>query len=440
MRWLAPLALLLAATSSLDAQSPYQGTIDTWVQQDAADPPPKDGLVVVGSSSVRLWERLSYDFRAWDVVQRGFGGSQFSDLNQFVDELVLAHEPACVAVFEGTNDVASGKSAAEVFGDYRDFVDLVRAGDPPGEPVPIVYIGITPTPARWSLWPVASQVNAMVEAHAAGDPTLFYADVPSAFLATGSPPDPGLFLSDQLHLNQAGYDLWTQVIRPVVALASPSTRTYRPNHAHPRTGSSLFLDLGPADAPNAAPTTSPDANGNHWSNWFWIATGTHVLAGEHRGDLETSDGIGSGIGLVVTGELDGSGLGGLTSPSPAQLGELAVESATRDFFFCDDAYTPGGLLLTGLDPWRRYDLSLFAGRRIAGSQVTRFVVTGRRSHTGTLEVAGNTHTVLLLDALRPDECGRLWIDLEVVSGRAYLGVLRLDVGPHVGKGHKVRQR
>lgn len=38
---------------------------------------------------------------------------------------MLPRDPAAIVVFDGTNDVASGKTAQRVFDDYLEFVDLV---------------------------------------------------------------------------------------------------------------------------------------------------------------------------------------------------------------------------------------------------------------------------------------------------------------------------
>lgn len=439
---LSSIGALLVLGTLASAQLPYQAQILTWKAQDALDPPPPSPVVFVGSSSIRYWERLTRDFAHYDVVQRGFGGSQFSDLNLWVDELVLDYDPSAVVVFEGTNDVAAGESAASVFADYLSFVQLVRDGQDPGQPpIPILFIGITPTPARWSLWPIASSVNAMVEAHAAGDPSLFYLDVPTPFLATGMPPSSALFNPDQLHLNQSGYDLWTSVIRPGLEAALPPTRTYRPNPQHPGVGGRILFDLGPDDHLNGLATASPDANGNRWNNWFALPGAATIYGGEHKGDLlEAEAGLPTGIGLVMTAESQCNGLqnGGLTTPSSALLGRFAVPTATADYFFGDGIGTPFGFLLHGLDPALAYDLRFFASRTTSELRITRLRVSGRETLVADLQTSGpgssgggglgNDDTVLCFERVRPDRFGQLFVDVERLAGSfAYLALLEIEV-------------
>lgn len=444
VRVLSVLTGVVAVAGVPAPQSTYRAQIERWSEQDALYPPPANAVVAVGSSSIRFWERLSLDFAPWDVIQRGFGGSTLPDVIEFVDPLVLAHDPAAVILFCGTNDVAAGRSASAVFADFETLVDTVRGA---GCDAPILYIGITPTPARWSLWPVAAEVNARVAARAAADPSLEYVDTPSLFLATGQPPATALFLPDQLHLSQAGYDLWTAAVRPVLERVSPpSAPPFAPrggNPLHPHTGARVLVDLGPADSLHGAPTGGPDAFGQHWNDWFALPGGTAILAGEHRGDLVEVTGTSTGFELVMTGECLTYGFqnGGLTSPNPAWLGNLAVASATGDYFFGDGELSPGGFLLRGLDPLRTYDLRLFASRSTTQTRITRYEITGHGTIARRLQTSGagigagsspdgNVDRVLRLEHLRPDPRGRLFVDLERVAGDwAYLALFELAVGP-----------
>lgn len=437
------LALLLLLPLPATAQSSYQSVIDTWVAQDALDPPVHGALVVVGSSSIRFWQRVTRDFSHYDVIQRGFGGSQFSDLNQFVDDIVLPYEPAAVLVFEGTNDTAAGKSALTVFNDYLTFVNLVHSGQNQARPpIPIFFIGITPTPARWAIWPIQAEVNRLVEAHAAGDPALYYLPIPAPFLATGQPPSSSLFLPDGLHLNQAGYDIWTAVIRPIVEAAVPPTRQYVWDPSHPAVGARVLFDLGPNNPEDGAHTASPDPGGQHWNNWHALSGEQAILPGEHLGQLVSSTGALTPLHLTVTGSLNSNGIlnGGLLTPDPALLGALAVGTATQDYFFTDAAQTPGGLQLTGLHPGLTFDLRIFATRATNETRISRYTVSGRTETSRILVTSGlgigstggngNDDTVLELRRVHPDRFGQLFIELEREAGSfAYLGILELVVRP-----------
>jgi hypothetical protein len=61
--------------------------IASFQKTDRADPPPKGGIVFVGSSSIRLWD-LQKSFPDLPAINRGFGGSELCDSVHFFDLLV----------------------------------------------------------------------------------------------------------------------------------------------------------------------------------------------------------------------------------------------------------------------------------------------------------------------------------------------------------------
>ncbi|MCA9172034.1 MAG: hypothetical protein KDB23_30415, partial [Planctomycetales bacterium] len=106
------LLLLLVPTT---VYGQFQVDIDRWLMQDAAHNLTSDaGVLFIGSSSIRRWQQLAHDFPEYDIIQRGFGGSQFSDVNRYLNDIVLPYDPRAIVIFEGTNDIASGKSADTV--------------------------------------------------------------------------------------------------------------------------------------------------------------------------------------------------------------------------------------------------------------------------------------------------------------------------------------
>jgi len=447
VRTILPGGLLLAALAApAPSLNKYQPLIDRWAHQDALDPPPAGSLLFLGSSSVRRWEALSRDFAAWDVIQRGFGGSTWTDAIEFVDELALASDPAAIFVYEGSNDITLGRTPQEVFDDYLTFVGLVRAGQNQQKPpIPIVQIALVPAPGLWSTWPQRSQYNALVKAYAEGDPTLFYADVATPILATGAPPSASLFSPDLVHLNEAGYAIWSSVMLPAAASLVPA-KSYAPNPLHPPVGRRLLLDLGPSNFADGEPAPSPDPFGSDWNNWFEVAGNSsstlipelagQVFAGEHKANLITVLGEPTGIGLIVTGGfyVDGKQFGGLLAPSVALLGRFAVPEATMDFFYSNGYAAPGGLLLTGLNPDLRYDFRFFGSRASFEDDTAVFAVSGHGpEHTATVQVSGpglgaggyngNDDTVALVAGVRPDSWGQAFVDIRGAGGGQEWAVL-----------------
>ncbi|MEX0360365.1 MAG: G-D-S-L family lipolytic protein, partial [Allomuricauda sp.] len=69
----------------------------------------KNTIVFTGSSSIRMWRDLQERFPESHILNTGFGGSQSSDLEHFLDELILDYNPSQVFIYEGDNDISAKK-------------------------------------------------------------------------------------------------------------------------------------------------------------------------------------------------------------------------------------------------------------------------------------------------------------------------------------------
>lgn len=428
----------------------YDGDIGRWVAQDTLQPHEPGAILFAGSSSIRRWERLAEDFADYRVIQRGFGGSQFEDLTRHIDDLVLRHHPGAIVVWEGTNDIASGETGDEVFADYQQFVRRVRAELPD---VPIFYVGIMPTPGRFHLEAENAIANRKIAGFADEHQGLFYIDIPSAFHALNPPEDAGftsLFV-DSIHMGQSGYNIWTQVIRPQIVAVLPPNKTYTPSDAALQPGRSILLDLGPSNPEDGDATPGTDANGHHWNNWHPAEGGEPVNAGEHLGRLIDTTGSTTCVGFTITGgfQTNGKEHGGLQNPSAELLGDLAVPTATQDYFFSsadgklgggdDDA--GGGFMIHGLDPAIRYEIKLFGSREHTQTRITEYRVCGAVRRTLTLQTSGtdigadgvfdgNDDQALTIAGVRPDAFGQIFVDLTLIAGDyAYLNAIQITAEP-----------
>lgn len=173
---------------------------------------PGQGVVFVGSSSIRLWRTLEEDMSPIPVIQHGFGGSKLNDIVHYADRLVSVYQPRAVVVFAGTNDIdpAASKSPEVLLASYQAFVSKVRSKQPD---LPIFYIGITPSPRRWSVWPIAQSTNRLIAQWAAADPHHYFIDTSNALMGADGEPDPDNYIFDGLHLSKRGYAIWRDIIR-----------------------------------------------------------------------------------------------------------------------------------------------------------------------------------------------------------------------------------
>ncbi len=169
-------------------------------------------VVVTGSSSVRLWQDPESTFPGTQVVNTGFGGSTMADLAVHLQELVIRFQPDLVVIHEGDNDLAEGRTVRQILGATGTVLERTEAALPDTR---IVLVSAKPSPSRWSNAEQYRQLNAGYRSLARRSPTALdvrYADMWPALLGPGDIPDPALYESDGLHLNQAGYLEWDQVL------------------------------------------------------------------------------------------------------------------------------------------------------------------------------------------------------------------------------------
>jgi len=202
--------------------STEQETYEHWEKNirafelwDSKNSYPDDAVLFVGSSSIVMWETRNC-FPELKVINRGFGGSQIAEVSYFAERIVYPYKPRAIVFYAGDNDIAGGKSAQQVFEDYKKFVKATFKKIPD---TPIIFVGIKPSQSRWKLWGEMKEANMMIKEFSAGEEKLFYFDSATSLLGIDGKPDDVFFLKDQLHLNDRGYEAWTKLIRPVIKKA-----------------------------------------------------------------------------------------------------------------------------------------------------------------------------------------------------------------------------
>ena len=192
---------------------PYVNEIRKFEAADATTLPAAGGIVFVGSSTFRIWDTAAA-LPELSIINRGFGGSHMEDVLQYADRIVTKYRPTLVVLYEGDNDLKFGKSPAVVMRQIRQFADLLARQTPRPR---LALVSVKPSPARAMLMPQMNELNAMQKAFADENPQwAAYLDMVSLTLDAQGQPRPELYRADGLHLNAAGYVLWTDAMRPAL--------------------------------------------------------------------------------------------------------------------------------------------------------------------------------------------------------------------------------
>jgi lysophospholipase L1-like esterase len=187
----------------------YEAEVRALEQACRMRPLPPDPAVFYGSSSITLWRTLARDLGSTRAVNLGFGGSTLEACVWFFDRLVPPTRPASLVVYAGDNDLADGQTPRQV---RSRFEMLAAKVERKLRQIPLGFISIKPSPARFGLLDRIQDANEMIRQTLAGRPRSFYIDVFGPMLGPDGHPRADLFLDDALHLSPAGYQLWATIL------------------------------------------------------------------------------------------------------------------------------------------------------------------------------------------------------------------------------------
>lgn len=217
--------LLLALTvlsvfSALQAQelpdpTRYEQSIRQFEEQDATTPPPANAIVLTGSSSIMYWNNdAPADLAPLTVIPRGFGGTVMNDLLHYLDRVVLKYKPRAVLIYEGDNDTGRNNIPNDmIIAQLEEIISRLHAELPQAR---IYVLSVKPSVARAATWPTAQALNERYRALAEADPLVTYIDVATPFLQADGSVMTDIFVADNLHLNEKGYDIWAAAVREVL--------------------------------------------------------------------------------------------------------------------------------------------------------------------------------------------------------------------------------
>lgn len=172
-------------------------------------------IAFYGSSSIRLWSDLSKDLSPHNVINLGFGGSSYYWCDYFFDEIFKGLRPSQTILYAGDNDLGSGTPQTEILQHLRSILNKLKKIN---SEMIIAVIGIKPSPERHYLRNRIENLNeAIVELmeEIGGH----YINIYSKMLDSNDQYRPELFLEDNLHMNEGGYEIWKKEVGDYLSTA-----------------------------------------------------------------------------------------------------------------------------------------------------------------------------------------------------------------------------
>jgi len=166
-------------------------------------------VVFTGSSSIRFWREVSESFPGYQVLNHGFGGSEFSDLIHYRQELIYDYGPDYLFIYEGDNDISSGENPRDIAEEANNLITEIKERLPETR---IFVISAKPSISRWHLKENYEVLNQQLERLTRSRLGTYFIDVWTPMLDEQGVVRNDLFIADDLHMNAAGYEIWKSVI------------------------------------------------------------------------------------------------------------------------------------------------------------------------------------------------------------------------------------
>ncbi|RYF95882.1 MAG: G-D-S-L family lipolytic protein [Chitinophagaceae bacterium] len=208
------LVLLWAVQASAQEEQPaFWDDVQAFRKQDSIAQPPSKAILFIGSSSFTMWKNPQQDFPGSTIINRAFGGSTLLDQLRYVKDIVYPYNAKQIVIYCGENDIASSDtiSAATVANRFYELFQLIRKKLPKAQ---VTFISMKPSPSREFALPRLRAANDMIRTFLATKKRTTYVDVYKEMITDEGKPRPELFLTDNLHMNRAGYDIWIRLMQP----------------------------------------------------------------------------------------------------------------------------------------------------------------------------------------------------------------------------------
>ncbi|NOT64113.1 MAG: GDSL family lipase [Acidobacteria bacterium] len=205
------------AYAQVPAPTPrFAEQIEAFLKADETNQPPQGGILFIGSSIFRQWKKLPQQMAPLPVFNRAFGGSRTDEVLFYLDQIVLPYQPKIIVYYCGSNDINVNAEPEHIATRFKQFVERVRAKLPQTR---IYFVSINRAPQKMDKWKQVDATNAMIRSYCEAARGLGYIDVNRVLFDKRRQPRYDLYLPDKLHFTDKAYELFTPIIKPVIAKA-----------------------------------------------------------------------------------------------------------------------------------------------------------------------------------------------------------------------------
>lgn len=172
-------------------------------------------VLVIGSSSARMWNSIATDLAPLKVINRAYGGSTIRDNIYNYTDVTRGYQPKMILLYV-ENDLAGNKasiSPGECYDLFRLYEQLIHRDFPEAT---LFILSFKPSPSRAGQLQDQLIINRLLKDYADQTDKVEYIDITKGMYDAQGVLRTDIFLDDKLHMNQLGYDAWTKEVRPAL--------------------------------------------------------------------------------------------------------------------------------------------------------------------------------------------------------------------------------
>ncbi len=202
------------AQTAPNPKPPMWDDVQAIKRYDGMYAPPAHPIIFTGSSSIRRWDDAQWIFASYPVLNRGIGGAVTNEITYYLNDIVLKYQPKQIVLYVGENDLVDKRFVSNVDSVYNRTMKLYSAIRAKLPEVPIVYIGMKPSPSREVIVPMELEFNKKMKEFIATEKNIKFIDIYPLMLDKDGKMRPELYVGDKLHMTKLGYDIWEKAVRP----------------------------------------------------------------------------------------------------------------------------------------------------------------------------------------------------------------------------------
>lgn len=193
----------------------YQEDIDKYIVENRNSPDLSCDALFLGSSSFNLWKNIHQDLAPIKIIRRSYGGSTLRDMIYNYNVIARGYKPKVIVLYV-ENDLGSWSqcvSTGRAFDLFRLFEQKIHEDYPQ---IPLYIVSLKPSAFKKDYLNEQLALNLLLKEYANENNYVEYIDITKDMYDGNGVLKSDIFEDDNLHLNQKGYNIWVDILKPTL--------------------------------------------------------------------------------------------------------------------------------------------------------------------------------------------------------------------------------